>query len=116
MAYMRVSKRITYSFLVLANIFAGMVLGLLWVKWFVPPKEMGWDGIADAISGAMIGALLGAVATIPMAKLLSMRRLQIWIGVAAGFVAILIFNTALTKQGTEQEQRLPTEVTGDADR
>lgn len=40
----------------------GAVLGLLFVRLFVPRTGMGWDQLADALGGLMVGGLLGLVA------------------------------------------------------
>lgn len=68
--------------LLATNLIAGAGLGLLWVKLFVPAKQMGWDGLADVLGGIMVGGLLGIVVTLLAVFLLSNRVQWIWSGVA----------------------------------
>ncbi len=73
---------ITGLVLLVSNLIAGAALGLLWVKLFIPPKAMGWDGLADVLGGIMVGALLGLVVSALMVFLLSIRVQWMWIGIA----------------------------------
>ncbi len=68
------TKILTGFGLVSTCTFAGIALGLLFVRLFIPKKTMGWDGIADALGGVMIGALIGFVASLLLIKLLSLKQ------------------------------------------
>ncbi|MEM7343946.1 MAG: hypothetical protein AAF485_06860 [Chloroflexota bacterium] len=65
-----------------SNVIAGVALALLWVRLFVPPKAMGWDGLADFLGGIMVGTLLGVVVSVVIIALLSIRVQWIWSGIA----------------------------------
>ena len=57
-----------------SSLLAGGLLGILYVKLFVPAKEMGWDGIADMLGGLMVGGAIGLFAGIYLAWKLPLRK------------------------------------------
>lgn len=83
---MKKIKRIVTGFVLVAGgLFSGAMLGLLWVKLFVPKKQMGWDGIADTLGGLMLGGLLGvAIAIFLLFKLSQQSQLR------AGIVTLVL--------------------------
>lgn len=60
----------------------GGVLGIVFVKLFVPRRGMGWDQMADALGGLMVGALIGLILGIALAIRLTPRRQFVAVGVA----------------------------------
>lgn len=70
--------------------FAGIALGILYVRLFIPRPDMGWDGIADMLGGMMLGALLGLVAGVVLFRLLQPGR-RIRASMTATGIGLLTF-------------------------
>lgn len=82
--------------LLVSNLIAGVGLGLLWVKLFIPAKQMGWDGLADVLGGIMVGGLLGIVVTVLAVFLVSIRVQWVWGGIAVVIGGLAFAFLALT--------------------
>ncbi len=87
--------------LVLSCLFAGAMLGLLWVKLFVPAKEMGWDGLADTLGGLMLGALIGVIAGTVMAWKFPLDVQLKGVAVALVIFCAIFLGLALTSSDKE---------------
>jgi hypothetical protein len=69
----KIGPAVAWVLLALTSALFGASLGGLWVRLFVPKKQMGWDALADIFGGLMLGALIGLVAGVVLAAFLSMR-------------------------------------------
>lgn len=58
----RIVAALASTVLTLAASFLGALVGVLFVRFFVPQTGMGWDRIADALGGLMLGASAGLLA------------------------------------------------------
>lgn len=77
---------------------AGVLLGLMWVKLFLPRRQMGWDGIADALGGLMIGGAVGLIAAVVVARVLSLKAQRVAVGVALATLVLSFAFLLLTKK------------------
>ena len=103
---MTITVRILTGLALLASsMLAGAALGLLWVKLFVAPKDMGWDGLADALGGMMLGALIGLVAAGFMIALLSVRRQWAGFGITAAVAVLTV--VGLVRTAPERREAPP---------
>lgn len=89
---------LTNSLLLLTGALSGSVLGILFVKLFVPRKAMGWDGIADALGGLMLGGLIGLVVSIVLIRMISVRHRLIAAAIECVLVLIVIAGVLLTQE------------------
>ena len=80
----------------------GAILGIVFVKLFVPKRGMGWDQIADALGGLMLGAALGLVLGVVLAIRLPPRRQLVAILIAVAIFGACWLGLYLTKMGTTQ--------------
>ena len=89
-----------------SSLLAGGLLGILYVKLFVPAKEMGWDGIADMLGGLMVGGAIGLFAGIYLAWKLPLRKQAMGTG-----ALLLIFGITLLglKLAAPDRDAAPTE-------
>ena len=94
--------------LCVTSVLAGISLGLLYVRLFVPPKAMGWDGIADVLGGMMVGALLGLVAGIVLIRAFKPKK-QLQTSGLSLVIAGLIF-AGLVFTAPEQESSPPPTI------
>jgi hypothetical protein len=82
-----------------STLIVGALLGLVFVKLFVPRKAMGWDGIADALGGLMVGGLVGVVIGGVLIALLSVRAQLVGIAIAVVVALIIAAVLAATAPG-----------------
>jgi hypothetical protein len=92
----RIGPAIAWILLALTSALLGASLGGLWVRLFVPKKQMGWDALADALGGLMLGALVGLVAGAVVAAFLSMRGRFLGSVVAAVAMGVVFAGFAST--------------------
>ncbi|MEM8488463.1 MAG: hypothetical protein AAF564_23140 [Bacteroidota bacterium] len=88
--------------------FAGISLGILYVRLFIPKPDMGWDGIADMLGGMMVGALLGLVAGSVLSRLLRPGK-RVRAGLTAAGIGLLTF-AGLIATAPKQETSPPLVV------
>lgn len=69
---------------------AGLALGVLYVRLFIPAPAMGWDAIADMLGGMMAGALLGLLTGAVLYRQLPQGQ-RIRAGLIATGVALVTF-------------------------
>lgn len=75
----------------------GAITGVVFVRLFLPKRDMGWDAIADALGGLMVGALLGLVLGVMLAIYLAPRRQLGALAVAASLFAASWLTLYLTQ-------------------
>ncbi len=78
--------------LLLTSSLTGLMLGLLVVRFLIPPKAMGWDGIADALGGAMLGGLTGIAAAV---TLLLLQPAKSWLRSTLAITLALLLSFGL---------------------
>jgi len=86
----RIGPAVAWILLALTSALLGASLGGLWVRLFVPKKQMGWDALADALGGLMLGAVIGLAAGAIVATFLSMRG-RLLASLAAAVAMVLVF-------------------------
>lgn len=93
----KIGPAVAWILLALTSALLGASLGSLWVRLFVPKKQMGWDALADALGGLMLGALVGLVAGAVLAAFLSMRGR--FLGSAVATAAMVLVFAGLVTTG-----------------
>ena len=80
----------------------GALLGLLYVRLFVPKTGMGWDQLADVLGGLMLGGLIGLVAGAVGVALMAPRRRALAAAICAVLTVALIVGFSVTAPARTQ--------------
>lgn len=109
----RVVAALASTVLALTGAFLGALVGVLFVRFFVPQTGMGWDRIADALGGLMLGALAGLLAGALLAWRLEARSRNRTAAAALVLclLVVLVLRSLSSTSADESEPLTPTTPT-----